>query len=134
MMLDLTNRCRFQLLKIWTMDRLHIQREIHNSIIITMEPRGEDGTAGAGGKLKVSCEDKTQQWTHQFRLKYFCLFDCLFVFQSEEIIQQTKRPKPAEAAALVQKHPISYSTYSHHSLLFCFVLNIFFTSLCWIFV
>lgn len=28
--------------KIWTIDRLHIQREIHNSIIITIDPSGKD--------------------------------------------------------------------------------------------
>lgn len=44
--------------KIWTIDRLHIQREIHNSIIMTIDPSGEDGTAAAEKKPKVFCDDK----------------------------------------------------------------------------
>lgn len=44
--------------KIWMIDRLHIQREIHNSIIMTIDPSGEDGTAGAGKNPKVFRADE----------------------------------------------------------------------------
>lgn len=48
--------------KIWTIDRLHIQREIHNSIIITIDFGGEDGRPDWKQNpawLKVFCDSVT---------------------------------------------------------------------------
>lgn len=73
---------------------MHLQRENHNSIIITIDPSGEDGTAGSEKHthtqkkpLKVFCDDK-----HRNEHIDLDLDISFFVFQTEKINQQTKSP------------------------------------------
>lgn len=74
--------------KIWTIDRLHIQREIHNSIIMTIDPSGEDGTAAAEKKPKVFCDDKHRNGHINLGLNIFGFS------KSEKINQQTNARNP----------------------------------------